>query len=121
MLKAIFVYLSAIKWSIIAFVLFLIGGFASLGMLGMALYGVTFPVVSLFYPPLAEWNGPWVWPVLVGVGLIWPLSFLLAGPVGFALKRRGLGDWPRRAAYMSVLWVGAVLSWLIVLAGNFPR
>ncbi|KQT46088.1 hypothetical protein ASG47_14235 [Devosia sp. Leaf420] len=120
MLRSVLGYIGAIKWSVLAFVLFLIGGFASLGMLGMALYGVVFPVVSMFYPPLDDWNGPWVWPVLIAVGLIWPFSFLVAGPVGYALKQRGVGDWPRRRTYLVILWIGAVVSWLIVLATSFP-
>lgn len=120
MIKSALAYIGAIKWSLLAFVLFLVGGFASLGMLGMALYGVAFPVVSLFYSPLDQWHGPWVWPVLVAVGIIWPFSFLVAGPIGAALKRRGVGEWPRRLAYLLVLWLGAVLSWLVVLATSFP-
>jgi len=120
MLKSALAYLWAIKWSLLAFVLFLVGGFASLGMLGMALYGIAFPVISIFYPPLDDWHGPWVWPVLVAVGLLWPISFLVAGPVGMALKRRGIADWLRRVIYTVILWIGAVLSWLTVLSTNFP-
>lgn len=121
MLKSMLAYLGAIKWSLLACVLFMVVGFGSLGMLGMALYGVSFPVIELFYPALEQWDGPWVWPVLVGVGLLWPLSFLVAGPVALALRQHDWAAWQRRLVYTGILWVGAITSWLVVLAVNYPN
>lgn len=110
----------AMKASLASFVLALAASFLSLGTSGLVLYFVASPVIERFYPPLSQWHGPWVWPVLVGVTILWAPSFLVAGATNQHLTKR---NWPagrRRLAYAAVVWIGAVLAWLAVLQLNFP-
>jgi hypothetical protein len=108
------------KGSLAGVVLALAASFLSFGTSGLVLYFVASPVIERFYPPLSQWHGPWVWPVLVGVTILWAPSFLVAGATNQHLTKR---NWPagrRRLAYAAVLWIGAVLAWLAVLQLNFP-
>jgi hypothetical protein len=108
------------KGSLAGFILALASSFLSLGTSGLALYGVAFPVIERFYPPMAQWHGPWVWPVLVGVTILWAPSFLVAGATSQYLNSRNWTPGRRRLAYAAVLWAGAVIAWLVVLQLNFP-
>lgn len=118
-MKVVLHYLSATKWSIVAFVGFELVNAVSLGMLGMALYGVTFFVLDLMFPPLDDW-GPNGWPLLLAVGATWPLSFLVAGPAVLEAKRRGWGPRRSRVLYLLILWLGALISWMVWMALNPP-
>ena len=92
----------------------------SLGLSGYAIYAVASPVLRLFWPPIWAAKGPWLWPVLIGAGILWSLSFLVAGGLDEILKARGVGTGGRRLAYAGVLWLGAVLSWGVMLHLNAP-
>jgi hypothetical protein len=110
----------SIRKSILAFVLAFGLTFVSMGYLSLALYAVVSPVLGLFYPPPDSWKGPWVWPVLVGVGLLWSFSFLPGGIINRALGNRGTSRAVRRVVYAGVLWLGALLAWLFMLYTNMP-
>lgn len=92
----------------------------TLGMSSYVLYLPASPVLRLFYPPIWAAKGPWLWPVLVGAGVLWSVSFLVAGVLDAALQARGLGRTTRRVAYLAVLWVGAVGAWGAMLHLNAP-
>lgn len=108
------------RWSLAGFVAALAIAFLSLGYSSLLLYAVAAPMLGVVYPPLAQWHGPWVWPVLVGVAILWSPSFLVAGVLGQALEARAWSIGRRRMAYLAVLWLGAVLAWFAVLHANFP-
>lgn len=110
----------SLRRSILAFALSIAGAFLSLGYVSLVLYGVSAPIITLFFPPLGSWRGPWVWPVLVGVAILWSVSFLIAGIVDLWLQRRDWSSRRRGLAYLGVLWIGAIASWLIVLGLSWP-
>lgn len=92
----------------------------TLGLSSYVLYLPAAPVLRFFYPPIWTAHGPWLWPVLVGAGILWSASFPVAGIVDAVLKARGLGGGARRLAYLAVLWVGAVGAWGLMLHLNAP-
>jgi hypothetical protein len=110
--------LSDIRWSILGFVLAAIGAFLSMGLNGLALYWLASPVLNLFFPPLDDWDQAVVWPFIIMVGLLWSPFFLLAGIATRSLNKRGTTPARRRAAYVLVLWLGAVAVNAILLLLN---
>ena len=118
LVKAILSWILDLKWSIAGFVLAAIGSFLSLGLQGLALYGLVSPALNLIYPPLDRWDQSTVWPLIVGAGLIWSLSFLPAGLLDRRLKARGIRRGGRVLAYLGMLWLGALLAWLLILIAN---
>lgn len=104
-----------IKRSILAFAVALVLNFLSLGMLGLALYYLLYPLLAPFYGNPNDWHGDWVWPVVLLAGMAWPFSFLGAGLLNRHLEQAG---WPalyRKVIYVAVLWLGALLVWLTIL------
>lgn len=110
----------SIKGSIAAFVAALVLSFLSFGYLGLLPYAAARPVLSLFFPPLEDWHGPWVWPVLIGTSIVWSFSFLFAGIINTMLEAQGWSKGHRRLVYLAVLWAGAIGAWLIMLYTNMP-
>lgn len=111
-------YCLSIRKSILGFVLAFGLTFVSMGFLSFGLYAVVSPVLGLFYPPLDSWTGDWVWPVLVGVGLLWSFTFLPAGILDRTLEGRGWSKTVRRAVYAGVLWLSALAIWMLMLHAN---
>ena len=91
-------------------------GLVSMGIMGGLLYYAAAPVLWSTYGDLNDWHGDDVWPATIGVGMLWSLSFLVAGWLNARLQRAGWSVWPRRAVYVLVLWLGAVVLWLLFLA-----
>lgn len=113
-------YIWSLKWSLLAALGAVLGSFLSLGMLGYVLYYLAYPVVGLVYPPLTTWRPDTVWPLIIGAGILWSLSFVVAGVVDHALAARGAGTTRRRIAYLVVLWLGAVAAWLFFIFSSAP-
>ena len=113
-------YLWSLKWSVAAAIAAVGLSFLSLGLLGYVLYYAAYPIVALAYPPLTDWRPDTVWPLIVGAGIVWSLSFLPAGILDHALAARGVAVGRRRLAYVLVLWAGAVIAWLFLIATNNP-
>ena len=109
--------LKAIKRSVIAFIAVAILGLLSMGALGGGLYYAAYPFLEPCYGNPDEWRGDWVWPAMILAGMLWSLSFLVAGYLNNFLAARGHGPRFRRAVYVVVLWVGAAVCWIVVLAG----
>lgn len=110
----------ALRWSLAGCLAALALAFLSLGYSSLVLYAAASPLLRLAYPPMSDWHGPWVWPVLVGVGILWAPSFLAAGMAGQVPQVRGWSAGRRRLLYLAVLWCGAVAAWFVMLATNFP-
>ena len=89
-------------------------GLLSMGVLGALLYYMAAPALWPLYGNLNDWRGDDVWPATIGVGILWSLSFLVAGWLNRRLKGAGWTTWPRRVVYALVLWLGAVLLWLFM-------
>ncbi len=113
-------YIWSLKWSLLAAAGTMLASFLTLGMLGYVLYYVAFPVVGMVYPPLSAWKPDTVWPLIVAAGMVWSLAFLPAGMVDHALGARGVAAGYRKLSYAGVLWLGAVASWLFLIATNLP-
>lgn len=109
----------AMKRSIVAFVLALGLGFLSMGALGMLLWYPVMPVLAPLHGDPNDWHGDWVWPTIIAVGMVWSFSFLVAGWINLRLEGARIGRWPRRLAYIAVLWLGALLSWALLLSEPF--
>lgn len=119
-MRAVLRGLWAIKGSLFASLAAFALAFVSLGYVSLVLYAVVSPVLTLLYPPLESWQGPWVWPVLVGVAILWSVSFLVAGAVDLRLGASGWSGRRRWLVYLGILWLGALASWLVVLGLNWP-
>lgn len=115
-----FHFLWSMKWSFAGFGAAILLSFLSLGMLGYVLYYIAYPIVGVLYPPLSAWRADAVWPLIVGAGVVWSLSFLPAGVVDHALTTRGVSPAGRKFSYVLVLWIGAVAAWLFLIATNLP-
>ncbi len=119
-MKRILQAASAMKRSVIAWAVFSAFGLLGMGVLGLGLYYAVYPVLGPHYGDPNRWSGDWVWPAMIWTGLLWPLSFLLAGALHGRLQRRGAAPWLRRLAYALVLWLGALLVWWLALLGRGP-
>lgn len=98
-------------------------GLLSMGLLGGLLYYAVYPVVYPMFGNLNDWRGDEVWPATIGAGMLWALSFLPAGLVNRRLVVAGAGRGKRWVCYGAILWVGALLAWLLMattLAIPFP-
>ena len=109
-------FLFSIKRSFRAFLVAEVLNFLSLGALGALIYYACYPILAPFYGDLnSEWGGDWVWGAMVGAGMLWPAFFLLAGWLNLKLEARGMLRLKRRAIYVAVLWLGALLIWWWIL------
>jgi hypothetical protein len=116
----VFRYIWSLKWSLVAVAGAILASFLSLGMLGYVLYYLAYPVVGLAYPPLTAWRAAAVWPLIIGAGVAWSLSFLPAGVIDHALAARGISPGRRRISYLLVLWIGAIAAWSFLIATSLP-
>lgn len=89
-------------------------GLLSMGGLGALLYYAAYPVLGPFYGNLDDWRGDDVWPAMIGAGMLWAFSFLAAGWLNQRLLQRS--KHARRLAYAVTLWLGAILTWVFMLA-----
>ncbi len=97
------------------FIVSLVLGLLSMGLLGQLIYWCVSPVLRLRFPPMASWTGDWVWPALIYISVLWPFGFLLAGWVNRYVK--GLG-WPRAAVcgiYVGILLFWGLFLWFVAL------
>jgi len=117
---AVLHYLWSLKWSLAGSVIAGLLGFLSFGLLGYLLYYLAYPVVGVVYPPLPRWRPDAVWGLIVGAGILWAPSFLVAGVVDKALHDRGVSGARRGLCYLLVLWLGAVAAWSFLIATNLP-
>lgn len=108
-------FILAMKWSFVAFVVTLILGLLSMGMLGAVLYYACYPVLAPFYGNLNDWRGDWVWNAMICAGMLWSVSFLAAGYLNLQLEPRGFSEFTRGLAYVVVLWGGALIAWGLIL------
>jgi hypothetical protein len=113
-------YIWSLKWSLAGAVAAILASFLSLGLLGYVLYYLAYPLVGVVYPPLSAWRPDAVWPLIVGAGIVWAISFPVAGIVDHALAVRGASAGRRRLVYILVLWIGAMAAWSFLIATNLP-
>ncbi|MFK7926038.1 MAG: hypothetical protein AB8H47_29085 [Bacteroidia bacterium] len=105
------------KFSAIAFVVTLGLGLISMGALGALLY---YPVSFLFrsYPAFDDWHGDWVWPTMIGVGMLWSLGFVFGGISWHYLDKLVPSVMLLRIIYGLILWLWAALIWYIMIRNN---
>jgi hypothetical protein len=105
------------KFSIIAFIVTLIFGFISIGLLGGLLY---YPVSPLFkkYGTLNLWRGDWVWPACIGAGMLWSFGFLIAGYTFSIIKDKINSMFLMYLVYVIILWLWAAIIWYFIIRTN---
>lgn len=108
--------LRSMKKSVIAFAVAFVLALVSMGALGACLYYPAMPVLGPLFGSLDDWEGDWVWPATIIAGMLWSVSFLLAGWMDVALRQRDIARSLRRAVYVATLWLGDVAVWMLVLA-----
>lgn len=116
-MRTILSSLLTIKRSVIAGIVAAILGLLSMGALGGGLYYVVYPLLRPFFGNPDGWHGDWVWPTMILAGILWSLSFPVAGYLNHRLVLRHYAPGLRRAVYVLVLWLGAAVCWVLVLAG----
>lgn len=104
------------KKSIIAAVVTPVVGLVSMGLLGAVLAFAAWPVVYPLAGNPNDWVGDDVWPALIWAGVLWGFAFLAAGWVNRRLVAAGWSPRPRRLVYVGVLWLGAALIWVYLIA-----
>ncbi|GGF87579.1 hypothetical protein GCM10007301_54310 [Azorhizobium oxalatiphilum] len=117
-MRGFFRHLWAMRGSFLAAIGAVVLAIVSFGYSSFLVYLPASPVLRLFWPPIWQAKGPWLWPVLVAAGILWPVSFLAAGILDEILKSRGRSRGLRRLAYVAVLWLGAVAAWGFLLHVN---
>ena len=115
--KSILSALLTIRRSIIACILAAILGLLSMGALGGGLYYAAYPILGPFFGNPDDWRGDWVWPTMILAGVLWSLSFPVAGYLDHRLVLHRHAPGFRRVVYALVLWSGAALCWALLLAG----
>ena len=108
----------ATKRSCWAFLLTGLLGLLSMGLLGGALHYAVCFALPASYPSIDDFHGDWVWPAFIAVGMGWSLGFLPAAALNLRLERKGVAALWRRLIYGLVLWVWALLLWLVTLADH---
>lgn len=104
------------KRSIIAAVAVAALGLISMGGLGGLLYYAIYPVAAPIYGDLNDWRGDDVWPAMIMTGMMWSLSFPVAGWIDRRLAAGGRSTFMRRASYGAILWLGALAVWGFALS-----
>jgi hypothetical protein len=117
--KSLWLYLMAIKRSFLAFVITVILGLLSMGLLGAALHFAVYVALPASYPFLNDARGDWVWPATIIIGMGWSLAFLVAGDINLRLARKGTATALRRFIYIAILWVWAFIMWFATLAMQY--
>lgn len=90
-------------------------GLLSMGLLGAGLYFVAYPVLGPLFGNPNDWHGDRVWPSVILAGMGWSFSFLAAGLLNLQLEKAGWRMHTCRAVYLAMLWLGALVIWLIIL------
>lgn len=104
--------------SILTGFLVALGGFLSMGILGLAQYYLVSPALNLGFPPLEKWDQSVVWPLIIVAPILWSPTFLLAGTLNTRLKRAAWARGKRVLAYLAILWLGAAAAWWFLLITN---
>lgn len=105
------------KFSAIAFITTGVVGLFSMGLLGAGLY---YPVSFLFksYPTLNDWSGDWVWPVIIGAGMLWSFGFIFGGFAWYYFSDHVHSIALLRIIYILILWIWAALIWYVLIKIN---
>jgi hypothetical protein len=110
--------LAAIWPSLVAALLVAVGAVLSMGLIGLVLYYLASPALTVWFPPLAAWDQSLVWPAIIAAPIVWAPAFVLAGVLNDRFARRGWRRRRRILLYLGVLWLWAVAAWSVVLIAN---
>lgn len=116
-----FLFIKELTFSSIAMLTTFVLGFLSMGLLGGVLYYLVAPITSLWLPHLNDLSGDWIWPALIGVGMIWGVGFLIAGIIDNKFVKKFANKLIRRLIYGLILWLTAFCLWAFTLYINLPN
>ncbi|MGK0270420.1 MAG: hypothetical protein ACI88H_001066 [Cocleimonas sp.] len=113
------------QFSLIAFIISIVVSLLSIGFLGIGLFYVASPVLTLFFPSISNnlntWHGDWIWPAMIGIPIVWSFGFLIAGRMYLHLESL---DWTHltvKTSYIVILLFLNILLWLILLMSITPE
>jgi hypothetical protein len=104
------------RFSILGFIISLALGLLSMGALGGGLYYTLLPTIKNHFPPFNSWSGDWVWPALIGSGMLWSVGFILAGLGCHYLIKINSPKFLCVLVYIFILWVWINAVWYLILS-----
>lgn len=104
------------RFSIVAFAISLALGLFSMGALGGGLYYTLLPVVKNKFPAFDEWHGDWVWPAMIGSGMLWSAGFIFGGISYHYLLKLRTPKFLNILFYVLILWSWINIVWYIILS-----
>jgi len=113
------------RFSVIAFTLSIIISLFSMGFLGLGLYFIASPILTLLFPNVPSdmntWHGDWVWPAMISLPMIWSFSFLIAASVYLYLQKLDWTNLTLKTCYIVILLLWNLLIWLVLLLNVMPE
>ena len=104
------------RFSVVAFIISLALGLLSMGALGGGLYYTLLPLVKNKFPPFDAWSGDWVWPAVIGSGMLWSVGFIFGGISYHYLFKFRIPKFLNVIIYVLVLWLWINIVWYIILS-----
>jgi hypothetical protein len=104
-----------VRFSIVAFLITFALGLLSMGALGGGLYYTLLPAIKNQFPPFNSWTGDWVWPAMIGSGMLWSTGFIFGGIVYHYLLKLKIPKFITIILYIFILWISINLIWFIIL------
>ncbi len=104
------------RFSILGFIISLALGLLSMGALGGGLYYTLLTCIKNKFPGFNSWTGDWVWPAMIGSGMVWSIGFIFAGLVCHYLIKVSVPKFIRILVYVLILWLWIHIIWYLTLS-----
>ncbi len=104
------------RFSIIGFLSAAALGLLSMGALGGGLYYTLLPAIKNHFPPFNSWSGDWVWPAMIGSGMLWSTGFVFAGLANHYFSKINPPKFLLILVYALILWVWINAVWYLILS-----
>ena len=113
------------RFSLIAFIMSLGSSILSMGFLGIGLFFIAAPVLTIIFPNVPKdmntWQGDWVSPAMIGIPILWSFGFLIAGCIYLYLKQLDWTHLTLKTSYAVTLLLFNALLWLLLLLTVNPQ
>jgi len=104
------------RFSILGFLAAAILGLFSMGALGGGLYYTLLPGLRNSFPPFDTWRGDWVWPAMIGSGMLWSAGFIFAGFANHYFSKINPPKFLLVLVYALILWLWINAVWFLILS-----